>query len=150
LSLIPWLWIPRLPLRGIPVMTEACPMIRKIAAIVILVPLVLLIMTFAVANRAPVTVSLDPFGALPPMFSATSPLFVILLIVLTAGVIIGGVAAWARQSKWRRRARRLAADLKAAHAETEALRQQLAASAAAQAQAQTSIAAIAYRHPSAA
>jgi uncharacterized integral membrane protein len=123
-------------------------MIRKIAAIVILVPLVLLIMTFAVANRAPVTVSLDPLGAQPPMFSATSPLFVILLIVLTAGVIIGGVAAWARQSKWRRRARRLAADLKASRAETEALRQQLASSAAAQAQ--TSIAAIAYRHPSAA
>ena len=125
-------------------------MIRKIVAIVILVPLALLIMLFAVATRAPVTVSLDPFSSQPPMFSATSPLFVILLVVLVAGVIIGGAAAWARQGKWRRRARHLAADLKTSRAETEALRQQLAASAAAQAQAQTSIASIAYRHPSAA
>jgi uncharacterized integral membrane protein len=125
-------------------------MIRKFIAIVVLVPLVLLIMAFAVANRAPITVSLDPFGNQPPMYSATSPMFVILMIVLTVGVIIGGVASWARQSKWRRRARRLATDLKALHAETEALRQQLAASAAAQAQASTSIASIAYRHPSAA
>jgi len=102
-------------------------MIRKIAAILILLPLALLIMMFAIANRAPVTVSLDPFAAQPPMFSVTSPLFVILLAVLIVGVIIGGAAAWARQSKWRRRARRLAADLKASRAETEALRQQLAA-----------------------
>ena len=125
-------------------------MIRKIVAILILVPLALLIMMFAVANRAPITVSLDPFASQPPMFSATSPLFVVLLVVLIAGVIIGGASAWARQSKWRRRARRLAADLQASRTETETLRQQLAASAAAQAQAQTSIAAIAYRHPSAA
>ena len=125
-------------------------MIRKIVAIVVLVPLVLLIMAFAVANRAPVTVSLDPFGNQPPLYSATLPLFVIVLIVLTVGVIIGGVAAWTRQSKWRRRARGLAAELKTARAETEALRQQLAASAVAQAQASTQIAAIAYRHPSAA
>jgi uncharacterized integral membrane protein len=125
-------------------------MIRKIVAILILVPLALLIMLFAVANRAPVTVSLDPFSSQPPMFSATSPLFVVLLAVLVAGVIIGGVAAWARQGKWRRYARRLAADLKQSRAEAEALRQQLAASAAAQAQARTSITSIAYRHPSAA
>ena len=116
-------------------------MIRKIVAIVILVPLALLIVLFAVANRAPVTVSLDPFSSQPPMFSATSPLFVVLLVVLVAGVIVGGAAAWMRQSKWRRRARRLAADLKAARAEAETLRRQLdAASAAAQAEPQTSIA----------
>src|ERR1043166_1966584 len=106
---------------------ESRPMIRKIVAIVILLPLALLIMMFAVANRAPVIVSLDPFASQPPMFSATSPLFVVLLVVLIAGVIVGGAAAWARQSKWRRRARRLAAELKASRGEAEALRQQRAA-----------------------
>jgi hypothetical protein len=79
-----------------------------------------------------------------------APLFLALLAALIAGVIVGGAAAWSRQSKWRRRARRLSADLKAARGETETLRRQLEASAAAQAQAQNSIAAIAYRHPSAA
>ena len=121
-------------------------MIRKIVAILFLVPLALVIVLFAIANRAPVLVSLDPFDGKPPMYSVTSPLFVVLLVVLIAGVIVGGAASWARQSKWRRRARRLAADLKQSRTETETLRRQLEAGAAAQA----SIASIAYRHPSAA
>ncbi|MEA2871305.1 MAG: hypothetical protein QOH67_1281 [Hyphomicrobiales bacterium] len=121
-------------------------MIRKIVAILILVPLALLIVLFAVANRAAVTVSLDPFASDPPLFAVTLSLFFVMLIALIAGVIIGGAAAWARQSKWRRRARRLAAELKASRAETETLRRQLEAGAAAHA----SITSIAYRHPTAA
>ena len=73
-----------------------------------------LIVMFAVANRAPVTIALDPFGGEPPMFTVAMPLFLVLLVALIAGVIVGGAAAWSRQRKWRRRARRLAADLKAA------------------------------------
>lgn len=121
-------------------------MIRKFVAILVFVPLALLIVLFAIANRAPVLVSLDPFDGKPPMFSVTSPLFVVLLVVLIAGVIVGGAASWTRQAKWRRRARRLAAELKTSRAETDTLRRQLEAGAAVQA----SVASIAYRHPSAA
>ena len=92
-------------------------MIRKIVAVLILLPVALAIVLFAVANRAAVTVSLDPFANDPPTVSATLPLFLLLLLVLIAGVILGGVSAWMRQSRWRRRARRLAGDLKAARAE---------------------------------
>lgn len=123
-------------------------MIRKIVTVLILLPVALLIVLFAVANRAPVAVSLDPFAGQPPMFDASLPLFLLLLVVLIVGVIVGGAAAWMRQSRWRRRARRLAAELKAARAETEALRRQL--ETATPAPRQTSIAAIAYRHPNAA
>jgi len=123
-------------------------MLRKIVTVLILVPLALAIVMFAVANRAPVVLGFDPFGAQPPMFAFVAPLFLALLAALIAGVIVGGAAAWSRQSKWRRRARRLSADLKAARGEIDTLRSQLEASAAAQAQ--NSIAAIAYRHPSAA
>jgi uncharacterized integral membrane protein len=125
-------------------------MLRKIVTVLILVPLALAIVMFAVANRAPVVLGFDPLGAQPPMFAFVAPLFLTLLVALIAGVIVGGAAAWSRQSKWRRRARRLSADLKVARGEIETLRRQLEASAAAQAQAQNSIAAIAYRHPSAA
>ena len=100
-------------------------MIRKIITVLILIPLALVIVMFAVANRAPVLIGFDPFGAQPPMFALVSPLYVALLAGLIVGVIIGGAAAWVRQSKWRRRARRLSADLKASHAEAEALRRQL-------------------------
>jgi uncharacterized integral membrane protein len=123
-------------------------MIRKIVTVVILVPLALAIVMFAVANRAPVVIGFDPFGTQPPMFAFVAPLFLALLAALIAGVVVGGAGAWSRQRKWRTRARRLSADLKTARGEIETLRRRLEASAAAQAQ--NSIAAIAYRHPSAA
>jgi uncharacterized integral membrane protein len=126
-------------------------MIRKIVTVLILLPVALLIVMFAVANRSAVTIALDPFGSEPPMFTTAMPLFLLLLAALIAGVIIGGAAAWSRQRKWRRRARRLSVDLKAAQSEAAALRRRLeTAPHVAQAQPQTSIASIAYRHPSAA
>jgi uncharacterized integral membrane protein len=125
-------------------------MIRKIVTALILLPIAALIVMFAVGNRAPVMIALDPMAAQPPMFAFSVPLFLLLLIVLILGVIVGGVAAWMRQSRWRRRARRLAAELKASRGETESLRRQMEVNASAQAQAQGSIAAIAYRHPNAA
>jgi uncharacterized integral membrane protein len=123
-------------------------MLRKIVTALILLPIMALVVLFAVANRSAVTISLDPFAGQPPMFAASIPLFVLLLIVLIAGVIVGGISSWLRQSRWRRRARRLAGELKAARAETETLRRQLETRTA-QPQ-QGSIAAIAYRHPTAA
>jgi len=123
-------------------------MIRKLVAILILVPLAALIVVFAVANRAPVTVSLDPFVSQPPMFAVSAPLFVVALAALIVGVIIGGISSWLRQSKWRRRARRHAAELKTLRVQAEAMRRQLEAGAVAQSRA--SVTSIAYRHPSAA
>jgi len=124
-------------------------MIRNIVSALILLPIVLAIVLFAVGNRAPVTVGFDPFAAEPPMFAFAVPLFLLVLLVLIAGVILGGVSAWMGQSRWRRRARRLSAELKASRGEAEKLRRQLE-SAAARPQPQGSIAAIAYRHPHAA
>ena len=125
-------------------------MIRKIVTVLILVPLALAIVMFAVGEpRAGDDRRSIRSAREPPMFAFAMPLFLLLLLALIAGVIVGGAAAWSRQSKWRRRARRLSADLKAARAEAETLRRRLEASAAAQAQPQRadSIAAIAYRHP---
>ncbi len=125
-------------------------MIRKLVTVLILIPLALAIVLFAVGNRGPMALAFDPFASEPPMFTVSAPVFLVLLGALIV-VIIGGVAAWSRQSKWRRRARRLAADLKAAQAENSALRRQLEAPATAAPQPpQTSIASIAYRHPNAA
>jgi uncharacterized integral membrane protein len=125
-------------------------MIRNTVRVAILVPLALLIAMFAVANRAPVLIGFDPFGAQPPMFAFVSPLYLALMVALILGVIVGGVAAWMSQNPRRRRARRLAAELKASRAEAEGLRRQIETSATMQAEKQSAIATIAYRHPSAA
>jgi uncharacterized integral membrane protein len=85
-------------------------MFRKVLTIVIAVPLAAIIIAFAVANRQSVTVSFDPFSAVSPAYAATLPLFVVVMLVLIFGVLVGGVAAWIRQGKWRRAARQLEAE----------------------------------------
>ncbi len=97
-------------------------MFRKIVTAVIVIPLAAVIIAFAVANRQAVTVSFDPFSSAAPAYAATVPLFVLIFILLILGVIVGGVAAWLRQAKWRRTARRLDADVRALHEELETIR----------------------------
>lgn len=79
---------------------------RKFIAIVVLVPLALLIVMFAVANRGAITVSFDPFDPAQPALSLKVPLFLLIFVLVGLGVLIGGIAAWLRQSRWRMRARR--------------------------------------------
>src|SRR5262245_19054190 len=100
-------------------------MIRNTIAALILIPLAVVIVLLAVANRQAVTISLDPFLSEPQVLSVSPPLFLLILFTLIAGVIIGGVASWLRQSKWRRTARQAQAEVRALRAETEALRQRL-------------------------
>ncbi len=95
-------------------------MLRRIVAALILVPLAIIIIAFAVANRQEVTVSLDPFGASAPAASLTLPLFALVILVLIIGVVIGGTAAWLRQGRWRRTARRLEREAKEMIARLEA------------------------------
>jgi uncharacterized integral membrane protein len=95
---------------------------RKIIAAIILVPLAVIIIAFAVANRQIVTVSLDPFSAEHPAASLTLPLFALVIVLLVLGVLIGGIAAWLRQSKWRRTARRLEREIADLHLEIEAMK----------------------------
>jgi uncharacterized integral membrane protein len=97
-------------------------MFRKILTGIIFVPLAILIVVFAVANRQAVTVSFDPFSSVPPAYAATVPLFVLIFILLILGVVIGGIAAWLRQGQWRRSARKLDADVRALRRELETIR----------------------------
>jgi uncharacterized integral membrane protein len=122
-------------------------MIRNILAALILIPLAALIVLLAVANRAAVTISLDPFMAERPAVSATQPLFVLILSTLIVGVVIGGIAAWLRQARWRRAARIAEAEVRALRQETESLRERLDA---AERDVRRATPALAYRRPPAA
>jgi uncharacterized integral membrane protein len=80
-------------------------MIRKIVTALILIPVAIVLIAFAVANREIVTVSLDPFDRTDPGLAISMPLFALIIVLIIAGVVIGGMAAWLRQGKWRWRAR---------------------------------------------
>jgi uncharacterized integral membrane protein len=97
-------------------------MTRKVITAIVLVPLAVVIILFAVANRQMVTVSFDPFSSSTPAYAASVPLFLLIFVVLIIGVIVGGVTAWARQSPWRRTARKLDADVRELHEELAAFR----------------------------
>ena len=86
-------------------------MLRRIVAAIILVPLAILIIAFAVANRETVTVSLDPFSGHDPAATVSLPLFALVIALLIIGVLIGGAASWLRQGKWRGAARRFEREL---------------------------------------
>src|SRR5579885_1935165 len=101
-------------------------MVRKVVTAVIVVPLAVVIVAFALANRQAVTVSFDPFSSAAPAYAVSLPLFVLIFVLVILGVIIGGVAAWLRQASWRRSARRLDADVRVLHQEVEALRRRAA------------------------
>jgi uncharacterized integral membrane protein len=101
---------------------SAGTVIRRLIAAIILVPLAVVIIAFAVANRQIVVVSLDPFSAEHPAASLTLPLFALVIVLLVLGVLIGGIAAWLRQSKWRRTARRLEREMADLHLEIEAIK----------------------------
>ena len=60
---------------------------RKIVSPLIVVPLAVVIIAFAVANRQSVTVSFDPFSSTSPAYAATLPLFVLIFILLILGVL---------------------------------------------------------------
>jgi uncharacterized integral membrane protein len=83
---------------------------RKFIAIAVLVPLAIVIVMFAVANREIITVSFDPFDSAHPAFALKMPLFILIFALVALGVVVGGIAAWLRQHKWRARARRAEAE----------------------------------------
>jgi uncharacterized integral membrane protein len=95
---------------------------RKFFTTLIVVPLGLLFVVFAVANRHFVTVSFDPFNSTDPAVSVSLPLFVLIILVAILGVLAGGSATWVGQRGWRRAARRHEADARSAREQLADLR----------------------------
>lgn len=96
--------------------------------LVVLIPLVVVALTFAIANRGVTIVSFDPFSS-PENASPTiaAPLFVVLLLTLMFGVLIGSLATWLTQRRHRYGARKARNEADRLRTESDRLRSQLAA-----------------------
>jgi uncharacterized integral membrane protein len=91
---------------------------RKLLTAMIAIPLFVLFVVFAVANRHDVTVSFNPFDPSDPVLSSGPiPLFALIIVVAILGVVVGGCATWIGQRRWRRMARQHRADAQAARDE---------------------------------
>jgi uncharacterized integral membrane protein len=101
---------------------------RKFLNAVILIPLGVIFVVFAVANRHMVTVSFDPFNSNDPALGFSLPLFAVIIAVAVLGVVAGGSATWFNQRRWRRAARQHEADARETRSQLADLRATLAAS----------------------
>ena len=99
---------------------------RKFLTALVVIPLGIFFIIFAVANRHLVTVSFDPFNSVTPTVAVTLPLFVVIVAVAMLGVLAGGMASWFRQGKWRRAARQHEAEARQMRTQLADLRSQAA------------------------
>jgi uncharacterized integral membrane protein len=97
---------------------------RKFLTALVVIPLGIFFVIFAVANRHLVTVSFDPFNSVTPTVAVTLPLFVVIIAVAMLGVLAGGMATWFRQGRWRRSARQHEAEARQMRTQLADLRTQ--------------------------
>ncbi|GJD52462.1 hypothetical protein OPKNFCMD_5227 [Methylobacterium crusticola] len=76
-------------------------MIRFLKGLILL-PVAIVVVLLAVANRQPVTVSFDPFSHGAPAFSLTLPLYALAFAAVALGIVVGGAGAWLGQGRTRR------------------------------------------------
>lgn len=73
---------------------------------IVSVPVGIVLVALAVANRRSVTIAFDPFSPEAPVYSLSMPLFALIFGALILGVFIGGASVWLSQSRHRKSERR--------------------------------------------
>ena len=93
-------------------------MTRRIVGWLILVPLCLVLIVFALSNTQTVNIYFNPFVPHAPNPESAVPLFFVLFGVLLLGVVLGGIATWFAQGhnrrdlrSYRRESERLASEV---------------------------------------
>ena len=99
-------------------------MTKRIVGWFVLVPLCVVLIIFALANRHPVAVNFNPFAVAPqPESQAFAvPLFLVIFAVLLVGVLLGGIATWFAQAVHRRDEKHFRRETERLHRELDAAR----------------------------
>ena len=80
-------------------------MLNRFMLIAVLVPLAIILVALAVANRGVASFTLDPFNPGNPALTWQMPLFVLLFAAIALGMLVGSVATWVKQGRYRKLAR---------------------------------------------
>ena len=96
-------------------------MLRRAWKYLLGLPAAVILLTLAVINRHGVRLVLDPFRPDEPVLSLVLPFYVYLIGTLLIGIVIGGLATWMTQARWRRTARRRTAEAQRWQAEADRL-----------------------------
>lgn len=97
-------------------------MLNRFLWIVLGIPVAVAMVAIAIANTQSVRLVLDPFRPQAPALTTPPiPLYGLLLGALILGVVLGGVATWLTQGRWRRTARAKSQDAMRWQAEADRL-----------------------------
>lgn len=94
-------------------------MIRRLVSIVIFIPLAIVLIALAVANREAAPLRFDVFNPDNPALTVNAPLFVWLFAAAAIGIIAGGAGAWFSQGKHRKMERKYKREAKKLRFEAE-------------------------------
>jgi uncharacterized integral membrane protein len=97
-------------------------MLQRILRWTIGLPIAIIVVSFAIANRQSTKISFDPFSKDAPFAAIDMPLWVLFFCGVFFGLIAGWIACWFAQGKWRRSARDARKELVQTQAEASQLR----------------------------
>ncbi|TPI58352.1 DUF1049 domain-containing protein [Mesorhizobium sp. B3-1-7] len=80
-------------------------MFNRFILVVVFVPLAIILIALAVANRGAVAFTVDPFHPGNPALTLSLPLFILLFLALAIGMVVGSLATWVKQGRYRKLAR---------------------------------------------
>jgi uncharacterized integral membrane protein len=85
--------------------------LRRILRWIVGLPIAIVVIAFAIANRQWTRLSLDPFSSESPILSINMPLWALFIFGVFIGILVGWAACWLAQSKWRKLARERAREI---------------------------------------
>jgi uncharacterized integral membrane protein len=93
----------------------------RILTLLVAFPAAVVLVSLAIANRHAVKLVLDPFRPEAPVLQVQLPFYVYIFGALITGVLLGGLATWLNQGRWRRMARARAVEASRWQAEADRL-----------------------------
>jgi uncharacterized integral membrane protein len=98
--------------------------VKTLLKSILIAPFALILLGFALANRSPISITLDPFSLFDPPLNFTGPVFLPIFLSLILGVFLGGIAMWVSEGRHRRAAKIHLRDLERQRREMEELRRE--------------------------
>ncbi len=86
-------------------------MIKKLINLIIVLPIAIILIVLSVANRHTVTMAFNPFEPDDSLLSVSAPFFLYLFGAMIVGMIVGSLATWWSQGKYRKKARESAREV---------------------------------------
>ena len=105
-------------------------MLKRMFGLIVSFLAAIVLVSIAVANRHSVALVLDPFRPEAPALQIVLPFYAHFIGALITGVLLGGVATWVTQGRWRRSSRKGVEDAKRWRTEADRLMRERDASVA--------------------